>query len=80
VNSARNEGRARVDDAGADGTQIRSKVDFQIEIVPADGTSAANWGSGDFGTSPFLGQLTDKTLLGRTWPHGVPDVKNNRGR
>ena len=30
--------------------------------------------------SPFLGQLTDKTLLGRTWPHGVPDVKNNRGR
>jgi hypothetical protein len=41
---------------------IPSKVDLQIEIVPADGTSAANWGSGDFGTSPFLGQLTDKTL------------------
>jgi hypothetical protein len=23
---------------------IRSKVDLQIEIVPADGTGAANWG------------------------------------
>jgi hypothetical protein len=36
--------------------------------------------SGDFGTSPFLGQLTDKMLLGRTRRHGEPDVKNNRGR
>jgi hypothetical protein len=35
-------------------------------------------GSGDFGTSPFLGQLTDKTLLVPTRPLGVPDVKDNR--
>jgi hypothetical protein len=34
-------------------------------------------GSGDFGTSPFLGQLTDKTVLGRTGPVGVPHVKHN---
>src|SRR3979411_2060667 len=36
--------------------------------------------SGDFGTSPFFGQLTDKTSLCPLWPHGGPDVKNNKGR
>src|ERR1700687_3832716 len=30
-----------------------------------------NGGSGGFGSLPFLGQLTDNTLLGRTRPHGV---------
>jgi hypothetical protein len=29
-------------------------------IVPADGTSAATEGNGDFGTSPIYGQLLDK--------------------
>jgi hypothetical protein len=33
---------------------------FQIEIVPADGTSAAKLKSGDFGTPSFYGQLSDK--------------------
>jgi hypothetical protein len=28
-------------------------------IVPADGTSAATEGNGDFGTSPIFGQLSD---------------------
>ncbi len=37
-------------------------------------------GSGDFGTSPFLGQLADKTLLDRSWAHGVPGVQNNAGQ
>jgi hypothetical protein len=32
-------------------------------IVPADGTSAASRGNGDFGTSPIFGQLSDKPLL-----------------
>jgi hypothetical protein len=27
--------------------------------VPADGTSAATEGNGDFGTSPIFGQLSD---------------------
>jgi hypothetical protein len=50
---------AHVPNAGADGTRpaIRSKVDLQIEIVPADGISAASTGNGDFGTSPFFGQF-----------------------
>ena len=34
--------------------------------------------SGDFGTSPFFGQLHRQALLDRTPPHGMPAVKNNR--
>jgi hypothetical protein len=30
---------------------------FEVLSVPADGTSAATEGNGDFGTSPFIGQL-----------------------
>jgi hypothetical protein len=33
----------------------RTNFDFQIEIVPADGIRLPFSGSGDFGTSPFLG-------------------------
>ena len=36
-------------------------------------------GSGDFGTSPFFGQLTDKPLLVSTYISGVSDAKRNRG-
>jgi hypothetical protein len=32
-------------------------------IMPADGTGAANVGTGDFGTSPIFGQLSDKPQL-----------------
>jgi hypothetical protein len=35
--------------------------------VPADGTSAATEGNGDFGTSPIFGQLSDKPALARVW-------------
>ena len=37
-------------------------------------------GSGDFGTSPFFGQLTDKPLLVSDYRRGVSDAKRNRGR
>ena len=37
-------------------------------------------GSGDFGTSPFYGQLSDKTQLALVNSSGVPDVKHNSGR
>jgi hypothetical protein len=40
-----------------------TNVYFQSGIVPADGTTAATVGNGDFGTSPFFGQLPDKSLL-----------------
>jgi hypothetical protein len=33
-----------------------TNVYFQSGIVPADGTTAATVGNGDFGTSPFFGQ------------------------
>jgi hypothetical protein len=44
-------------------------------VVPADGISAANVGSGNFGTSPlFFRQLSDKPLLVRI---GVSDAQHN---
>ena len=47
--------------------------------MPADGTSAAGGGTGDFGTSPILGQLSDKRLLACIWLCGVWIVKSNGG-
>ena len=47
--------------------------------MPADGTSAAGGGTGDFGTSPILGQLSDKRLLACSWLRGVWIVKSNGG-
>jgi hypothetical protein len=40
------------------GPVIRTNVDFQIEIVLADGIRLPFLGSGDFGTSPYFGQLS----------------------
>jgi hypothetical protein len=45
--------------------------------MPADGTRAANVGTGDFGTSPIFGQLSDKPQLASIWLCGVSDAKNN---
>jgi hypothetical protein len=39
------------------GPVIRTNVDFQIEIVLAYGIRLPFSGSGDFGTSPYFGQL-----------------------
>jgi hypothetical protein len=36
---------------------------LELLFVPADGTSAATEGNGDFGTSPIFGQLSDKPQL-----------------
>ena len=38
----------------------RTAALFGVLVVPADGTSAATEGNGDFGTSPIYGQLSDK--------------------
>ena len=45
--------------------------------MPADGTSAAAGGNGDFGRSPIYGQHSGKLLLAIADPYGVPDVKHN---
>jgi hypothetical protein len=44
-------------------------------ITPADGTRAANVGTGDFGTSPIFVQLSDKPLLASVYLFGVPERK-----
>lgn len=43
-------------------------------IVPADGTRAANVGTGDFGRSPIFVQLSDKPRLPVS-DHMVPERK-----
>ncbi len=43
--------------------------------MPADGTTAANVGTGDFGTSPIFVQLSDKPLLANISLCGVSEHK-----
>jgi hypothetical protein len=43
----------------------RTKVDFQIETVPADSNRMPFLRSGEFGTSPFFRQLSVKVPLDR---------------
>jgi hypothetical protein len=61
------------------GTRADRSSIWRVVIVPADGTSAATEGNGDFGTSPIFGQLSDKPALACIWVTGVPDVKRNSG-
>jgi hypothetical protein len=44
-------------DAGADGTRAERGSIFGVGIVPTDGTRLPIVGSGEFGMSPFFGQL-----------------------
>jgi hypothetical protein len=71
---------ARVGTKAADthGTRADRNSIWSV-IVPADGTSAATDGNGDFGTSPIFGQLSDKPALACIWVSGVTDVKRNSG-
>jgi hypothetical protein len=48
---------------------------FQSVIVPADGATAATVRNGDFGTSPFFEQLSDKPQLTRVCLCGVSDAE-----
>ena len=45
--------------------------------MPAGSTGAANYDSGDFGTSPFFGQLSGKTRPASTYVPVVPRAKHN---
>ena len=45
--------------------------------MPADGTTAATVGNGDFGTSPVFGQLLGKPLLAYNCLCRASDAKHN---
>jgi hypothetical protein len=47
--------------------------------VPADGTTAATVRNGDFGTSPFFEQLSDKPQHACVGLCGDSSVKHNSG-
>jgi hypothetical protein len=52
--------------SGAEATPHASERNSIWSIVmPADGTSAATAGNGDFGRSPIFGQLSGQPLLAR---------------
>jgi len=53
-------------DASAFMASAREPNSIWNVIVPTDGTRAANMATGDFGTSPIFGQLSDKPLLAST--------------
>jgi hypothetical protein len=44
-------------DAGANDTRAERGSIFRVGIVPTDGTRLPTLGSGEFGMSPFFGQL-----------------------
>jgi hypothetical protein len=56
-----------------------TNVYFKSVIVPADGTTAATIRNGDFGTSPFFEQLSDKPQLACVGLCGESGVKHNKG-
>jgi hypothetical protein len=55
---------------------MQAKINFQIRTVPTDGINAANYESGDFGRSPFLGQLSGKPQPASAYASMVPRSKH----
>ena len=74
---ARNRGRARADMPVPEAPALQAKIDFQIRIVPADGTRAAKWSKRRLRYVAVFGQLSDKPLLVTVCVCGVPEPKHN---
>jgi hypothetical protein len=73
-------GRASVEIMGAVGTrETEVNVDFQIEIVPADGTRAAIGGA-ETSVRRRFGQRFGQAVPAPSSVRGLSDVKHNRGR
>jgi hypothetical protein len=67
-------------DAGAVGTRENELEPIFQSIVPADGIMLPIGESGDFGSSPFFGQLIGRAASACLHPvRGVPDPKHNSG-
>jgi hypothetical protein len=66
--------RTAAQNAHADAAVIRTNVDFEIEIAPADGIRLPFLGSGDFGTSPFFGSSSQGDLPDRSSTYHSWDV------
>ena len=55
---------------------VQAKINFQIRTAPTDGINAANYESGDFGRSPFLGQLSGKPQPASAYASMLPRSKH----
>ena len=63
---------------GADGCRYtKPSSTFRSSFVPADGTGAASYESGDFDTSPFFGQPSGEPRPASTFLSVVPRAKHN---
>jgi hypothetical protein len=73
---ARNWGRARTYTPVPEAPALQAKIDFQIRIVPADGTRATNWKKRRLRYVAVFGQLSVKALsLPLPVYHGVAGTK-----
>jgi len=70
----------RAPGASADDTQSRTQLNFGVLLCLPTAPELPIGGSGDFGTSPFYGQLSDKPQLAFVDSSGEADVKRNSGR
>jgi hypothetical protein len=52
---------------------------FEVLLCLPTAPALPSEGSGDFGTSPFYGQPSDKPQLAFIYSRGVPNLKHNSG-
>ena len=78
LGNARRKPRSDLQNASANRIRVHEHKSI-FRIVPADGTTAATVRNGDFGTSPFFEQLSDKPQLACTYLCGLSDAKHNGG-
>ena len=55
---------------------VQAKINSQIRIVPAGGHQLYRWVTGDFGMSPFRGQVSGKPLPASAFTSVVPKSKH----
>jgi hypothetical protein len=75
---AHNRGCAGADMRVPSAPAIKAKIDFQIRIMPADGTGAAKWKEAETSVRRrFWAAFSQGNLLASTHVSGVPGSKYN---
>jgi hypothetical protein len=74
---ARRAARGHAPDAGCLGHPHPNATLFAVLLCLPTAPGLPLQGNGDFGTSAFFGQLSDKPVLARIRSHGVQGAKRN---
>ena len=64
-------------DARASWHLLANQTLFEVSLCRPTAPGLPIWGTGDFGTSPIFGQLSDKPLLACTKYLGCREAKHN---